>query len=215
MPALPRSAESTRSLAPRRRRGLSLVELIVVILILAVLAGLAIPQIGSGVPEKLEAAAEVIICDLELARSLAVSNSSRYYIAFDKTAGQYTLKHVGSNTELDVLPASPFHRASDDGKALTAHLANLPSLDGEVQLLGVQKDLDSPTEVSDIEFNSLGGTTRSEETIIWLAAGRGADRRFLSVVINPTTGLADTPQPPQESVPTGLIDTLVDLISGN
>ena len=199
---------------PGRRacRGLSLVELIVVILIVAILATLAIPYVGSSVHDKLDAAAVAVVCDLELTRSLAVANSSNYRITFSTTNNEYALKHVGTNASLDVLPKSPFHDSSDSGKTLTARLKDLPSLDGDVQLVSVQINLPSPTEVTDVEFNRLGGTTRSDETVIWLAAGRGGDRRYLSIVINPTTGLAEPKPPAQKAKPTGVVDPLFQVV---
>jgi prepilin-type N-terminal cleavage/methylation domain-containing protein len=195
------------------RRGLSIVELLIVVLVLAVLATAALTYSGSGTPELLEAAAECVIGDLELARSLAVSNSSNYRITFDTSQSQYSLRHAGSNAALDILPASPFHRASDGGKCLTAELADLPSLEGDVQLLAVQKDPASPVDVTDVEFDPLGSTTRTEETIIWLAAGHGSQRRYLSIRINPTTGLAQSgdPQPQQ---PAGVVDVLAQAVLG-
>jgi prepilin-type N-terminal cleavage/methylation domain-containing protein len=194
------------------RRGLSLVELIVVILILAILAAFAIPHAGSGVPERLDTAATALVCDLEMGRSLAVSNSSSYRFTFDTAQSTYALEHVGTNTALDVLPASPFHRVSSDGKTLTAELDDLPSLGGDVQLISVLVNQSPPAEVADLEFNRLGSTTRTEETVFWLAAGRGENRRYLSVVVNPTTGLAEPKPPAQKAKPTGVLDPLLDLI---
>jgi len=196
----------------RPRPGLSLVELIVVILIVAILATLAIPYVGSGVAERLDTAAEAVVCDLELARSLAVSNSSNYRITFDTAHSQYSLKHVGTNTTLDVLPASPFHHASDSGKTLTFELDDLPSLGGQVQLLSVLVNQNPPSEIGDVEFNRLGSTLRPDETVIWLASGMGEDRRYLSIVVNPTTGLAEPKPPAQKTKPTGVIDPLLDLV---
>jgi prepilin-type N-terminal cleavage/methylation domain-containing protein len=199
--------------APRWvRRGLSLVELIVVILIVAILAALAIPQAGSGVPERLDTAVTAVVCDLEMARSLAVSNSSSYRCTFDTAHSTYTLKHVGTNAALDVLPVSPFHQVSDDGQTLIAKLDDLPSLGGDVQLVSVLINQSPPAEVADLEFNRLGSTTRAQETVLWLAAGRGDDRRYLSIVVNPTTGLAEPKPPVQKAKPTGVIDPLANLI---
>lgn len=196
----------------RARRGLSLVELIVVVLILAILATFAIPSVGSNVPDKLDAAAEVVVCDMELARSLAVSNSSTYRVTFDLTNYTYALKHVGTNSALDVLPASPFHHASDGGKTLTAELDDLPALDGGVQLISALINQSPPVEVADVEFDRLGSTNRSEQTVLWLAAGMGDDRRYLSIVIDPTTGLAEPKPPAQKTKPEGVLDPLLDLI---
>jgi prepilin-type N-terminal cleavage/methylation domain-containing protein len=211
-----RNVDSSNPPGRRARRGFTLVELVVVVLIVAILAALTIPYFGSGVHDKLGAAAESAVCDLELARSLSVSNSSNYRITFSTANNEYSLKHAGTNASLDVLPASPFHHASDSGKTLTARLKDLPSLDGDVQLVSVQINLASPAEVTDVEFNRLGSTTRTDETVLWLAAGRGEDRRYLSIVINPTTGLAEPKPPAQKTKPTGVLDPLLDdLLSGS
>jgi hypothetical protein len=111
-----------------------------------------------------------------------------------------------------VLPASPFHHASDSGKTLTAELDDLPSLDGQVQLLSVLINQSPPAEVADVEFDRLGSTTRIDETVLWLAAGMGADRRYLSIVIHPTTGLAEPKPPAQKAKPEGVLDPLLDLV---
>ncbi|HUE73120.1 MAG TPA: prepilin-type N-terminal cleavage/methylation domain-containing protein [Pirellulaceae bacterium] len=194
------------------RCGLSLVELIVVILILAILAAFAVPHVGAGVDDRLATAATAVVGDLEMARSLAVSNASNYRFMFDTAQSTYTLKHVGTNTALDVLPASPFHHVSDSGRLLTAELDDLPSLGGDVQLVSVQINLSPPAEVADLEFGRLGSTTRVDETVLWLAAGRGSDRRYLSVVVNPTTGLAEPKPPAQKAKPDGVLDPLAEII---
>lgn len=196
----------------RPRAGLSFVELIVVVLIVAIMAALTIPFIGSGVNDKLDAATESVVCDMELGRTLAVSNSSNYRITFSTANNEYSLRHAGTNTSLDVLPASPFLHASDGGKTLTARLQDLPALDGDVQLISVLINQATPVEVTDVEFNRLGSTTRTDETVIWLAAGRGEDRRYLSVVINPTTGLAEPKPPAQKAKPNGVLDPLENIV---
>jgi hypothetical protein len=47
----------------------------------------------------------------------------------------------------------------------------------------------SPVHVSSVDFGPLGQTTRSEETVVWLAAGAGSTARYVGVHINPATGL--------------------------
>lgn len=214
MATRPPSADASCLGNPWRPRGFSLVELLVVVLILAILATFALPLVGTNVHERLDAASEVLVSDLELARSLAVSNASNYRVTFDTTTYTYSLKHVGGNTALDVLPASPFHHASNGGKVLTAEFDDFPQLDGDVQLIAVQINQSPPVDVTDVEFNHLGSTTRPDETVLWLASGRGEDRRYLSVVINPTTGMAEPKPPAQKAKPTGVLDPLLDLVDG-
>jgi hypothetical protein len=45
--------------------------------------------------------------------------------------------------------------------------------------------------ISDVEFTPLGGTTRAQQTVIWLTCGSSAERRFISIEVNPATGLAE------------------------
>ena len=42
-----------------------------------------------------------------------------------------------------------------------------------------------------IEFTPLGGTATAYETVVWLACGSGSSQRFLSVHVNPITGLVE------------------------
>jgi hypothetical protein len=41
-----------------------------------------------------------------------------------------------------------------------------------------------------VEFNALGALAPGEPVSIWLACGRGADRRYLAIGVDPVTGLA-------------------------
>ena len=59
-----------------------------------------------------------------------------------------------------------------------------------VELLGAQKTDVASAAVAAVEFTPLGGTERAETTHIWLACGKGEDRIYLSIEVNPVTGLA-------------------------
>jgi hypothetical protein len=91
------------------------------------------------------------------------------------------------------LPPSPFHRSVAGQTSQTVKLADLPQMGPPVRLVGAFTGGGSPAAVVDLEFGPLGESTRSEETVketvIWLAAGRGAARRYLSIRVNPITGL--------------------------
>ena len=44
--------------------------------------------------------------------------------------------------------------------------------------------------VTTVEFGPYGATTRSDTTVVWLTAGVGSGRRYISISVNPVTGLS-------------------------
>jgi type II secretory pathway pseudopilin PulG len=170
---------------------LTLVELLVTLAVIAILAAVIIPHMGTQIPEQLEAAAEIVAADLEYARSLAVANGSNYRITFDPATERYYLQHSGSNTLLAVLPPSPFRQNDDPPDRQTTRLADLPLAQPVVRLEAVVAGSGPLVSASDLEFTSLGNTTRVDTTVIWLGCGAADDERFISIQVNPATGLVE------------------------
>lgn len=172
------------------RRGVSLVEILLVVAILALAAGGAVTLFQPNLSNELENAAQIVLADVERARNLAVANNSQYKLTFNSDRNGYYLQHSGTNASLHALPSWPYRQADDPANRQTTLLKNLPGL-GDVEILGVlQVATSTRSAVTDLEFTSLGATTRTQATEIWLAAGNGSERRYLSVEIHPTTGLA-------------------------
>jgi prepilin-type N-terminal cleavage/methylation domain-containing protein len=186
-----RNASTIGPPASRAPRGLSLVELLITLAIVSILAAMLIPRMGQQVPDQLLAVSEIVAADMEYARSLAVINNSKYKITFTPAQNRYVLRHSGTNTLLHVLPASPFRQTSDTPDQQTTDLFDLPLARPPVQLHSVIAEGATLESVADVEFTSLGGTSRTAPTTIWLACGSSADRRFVSVEINPATGLVE------------------------
>jgi prepilin-type N-terminal cleavage/methylation domain-containing protein len=185
---------AARNHAPRGAgsptRGLTLVELLIVIAVLSIFAGAVLTQFEPTVTDELECAARIVASDLAYARSLAVTNGSSYRLTFDIAANCYVLTHSGANTALNSLPPSP-HRLTDDAAhEQTTDLARLPLVHGKVELFAVQTAADPPESVDHLEFGPLGATTRSDESEIWISGGEGDARRYIPVRVEPVTGIA-------------------------
>ncbi len=169
--------------------GYTLIEMLIVVTIMSILAAMAIPSMNPSLYEQLEGVAQVLAGDIAYARNLAVVNDSTYCFTFDTVNNQYILKYSGTNPALTNLPKSPFGLPSDPPTQQTVQLANLPHIGASVQLVAVYSMVSPVQTVSNLEFGPLGQTTRAGNTVIWLAAGSGTATRYLSVRVNPITGL--------------------------
>jgi prepilin-type N-terminal cleavage/methylation domain-containing protein len=190
----------------RQSAGFSLIELLMVIVVLGILAGLVLPRSNPSLYDQLRAAAQILRTDLAYRRSLAVTNSSSYRIRFDTTGNRYVLAHSGNKAALDVLPDSPFRDPDDPATEHVVELDRLPHVGCGVRIVTAATSGVVTERVSDVEFGPLGATTRSSPTVVWLAAGHGGDTRYLSLTINPVTGLTEveyraTEGPPPAALP--------------
>ena len=181
--------------ANRQRAGFSLVELLIVVSLMAVLAGAIIPHMQPDVVSQLTNLAHILVVDLGYAQNLAITNDSCYQITFDTSSGRYTLKHSGSNPTFNVLPPAPLGRGDDPVDQQITRLSDLPRMGTGVHILTVLEQAGisgTPTAVADVEFTPLGATSRTAPTTIWLTAGAATGQRYLPIEINPVTGLATT-----------------------
>jgi prepilin-type N-terminal cleavage/methylation domain-containing protein len=192
MPFHRRDASTTSATSRRAaRRGLTLIELLLTIAVLGILAAAVIPQLTSDLPQRLDAAAQVVAADLDYARALAVANNSTYQTTFQPPQNSYHLRHSGPNPLLHTLPRSPFRQNDDPPDQQTTDLSDLPLPDPGVRLVGVFVMQGAGQAATSVEFTALGDTTSKYETVVWLACGQGASQRFISVHVNPITGLTE------------------------
>ncbi len=170
--------------------GFSLIELLIVISLMAIMAGLILPSGNPSIHDQLRSTARIVATDLAYGRSLAVTNNSNYKFTFDTNNNRYTLEHSGTNPNLDTLPDSPFRNADDPPEQHIVDLNDLPRVGAPVQLEAVASTTNFLEPATDLEFGPLGETTRSGDTRIWLSAGNGNAKRYIRLLVNPITGLA-------------------------
>jgi hypothetical protein len=161
-----------------------------VVSILLLVAAAAIPMFQGGLVDQLENAAQIVLADSQRARQLAIANNSKYKLVFSD-ARSYYLQHSGTNAALNTLPSWPYAQSSDPATRQTTILDKLPGLT-DVDIVGAVQVVDATRQsINELEFTALGATSRAHPTEVWIAAGQGAARRYLSIVVNPVTGLAE------------------------
>ncbi len=169
--------------------GFTLTELLIVVTVMGILAAVAVPLMAPDAAEHLQAGADALALDLAYARSLAVTNNSRYRVSFNKATNRYTLKHSGSNPSLNHLPTGTLGSPSDPADERIVDLNQLPTLGTRTRLFAFLQGSSLNNQI-DVEFGPLGATASARQTAIWLAAGAGANERFIPITVNPITGLA-------------------------
>lgn len=166
--------------------------MLVVVTIVAVIAGVVLTQYDSVSHDQMLGTAQVIAADITQARNLAVTNNSSYKITFDPTGNRYTLAHTGANSALDVLPISAFHAAGGSRTEHTTNLSLLPTGSAGIAIAVVETNesmmYGTPKQVFDIEFGPLGETTRPLRTTVWLSSGPRKGQRFIGIEVDPITG---------------------------
>ncbi len=168
----------------------TLTEMLIVVALVSVLAAAAITATQSSVSDELQSAARLLTSDMAYARSMAVANNSTYRLTFNLAQNRYTLTHSGTNSSLNTLPATPFRSPDNTATQQVVDFDDLPQLAGQAPVVAAMGSLGaSPAPTTTVDFGPLGETTRSVETAVWFAAGSGANRRYLALRVDPTTGL--------------------------
>ncbi|MBN2023932.1 MAG: prepilin-type N-terminal cleavage/methylation domain-containing protein [Pirellulales bacterium] len=175
----------------RRAAGITLIELLIVITVVAILAVAMIPAMDPQYQDQVDSAARIVASDLDYARSLAVTNASTYCVTFDAANNRYILEHGNVlKPSLDALPKSPFGHPDDPATQRIVRLDELPRLGVPARIDQVVRVGGTLEPATSVEFQPSGGTTDNRPTVVVLTTGQGADKRRCLVVVNPVTGLA-------------------------
>jgi len=75
----------------RNSKGMTLVELIIIVVIIGIMSALAIPLLGLTPRSRLKAAARNVISDLQVARINAIRDGVRWRVSFDTGKREYSI----------------------------------------------------------------------------------------------------------------------------
>ena len=120
------------------RGGFTLVELVIVMVIIGVVGAIALPRFSQATArQQLDAAAERLVSDLELAKTRARASSQTVTVAFNRSAESYTISGGGGDAFTVELDESPYNAligtASFGGSTtLTFNGYGIPSSSGTV-----------------------------------------------------------------------------------
>ncbi len=172
------------------RRGFTLVELMIVVVIMGILAAVVIPSFRSSHAQSLESMARILAADLRLARSQAVHFDTDYSVQFSLAGNSYEIVHTGAGSPPALKnPLAPAGQETGPYIVDFDQLGSLGIAGGEVRLAGAALKT-TQANVSDVTFGPLGGTgpARSDDTILWVTTGSGNDTRCVRITITWVTG---------------------------
>lgn len=161
------------------RKGFTLVELIVVIVILAIAAAVAIPMLTNAGSIQLTSAASLIAADLEYAKSMAITTGLVYSVVFNNETERYQLEDQNGS----VIP-HPVKKGFD----YVVDFRNNSRLD-KVNI--VSADFDGTSE---IRFDYIGSPQNGNGTA--LTSGTitlQANSDTVTVIVEPVTGYISVP----------------------
>ncbi len=172
----------------RRCRGFTLVEMMLVVTILGIVAAVVIPTLDSTSGQaSLESVARLVAADLRLARQASVQYNTSYTVTFDLTANTYQITQTGSGHPPPLVdPLSP-----DSNLSMVDLTVVGPHQPGQIRvILGGAVLQVSQAPVVNVTFGPRGGTgpSRTQDTVIWLTQGSGANRRAIVLSIQWLTG---------------------------
>ena len=176
-------------MSTNRRRGFTLVEMLIVVTVLGILASVILPSMNSTSSLiGLEAAARTMAADLRIARQSAVQYNSSYNVRIDLTANSYQITFAGTGSVPTL--TNLLNSSSSTGNSIDFDQWSASRLKQQRVALAGAALKTSKTSVTDVTFGPAGGTgpSRTEDTVLWLSQGSGNERLSVLVTVSWLTG---------------------------
>jgi len=169
-------------------RGFSLLELMMVLAIMSIVAGIMMVSTEGAPVQTLQEASSVLAGDLILARDAALTYGTEYTVQFNLSSNSYSVSHTGSANP----PAleRPLGNGSTGDFTVSLGGGHPGGNMGSKASLYRVRTVVTGTDVTAIVFNSRGNTgpVRSEDTAVWLTQGSGENTRYQKLTVNWVTG---------------------------
>jgi prepilin-type N-terminal cleavage/methylation domain-containing protein len=164
------------------RKGFTLVEVLIVVVIISIAALMAVPMFSSAGSMQIRSAANIIAADLEYAKSMAITTGQNYAVIFDATAESYQVAIVNPDATTTVIP-HPVKQGFD----YVEDFKNDSRL-SRVNISSVQFD---PGSGNTITFDYLGSPYSGTDISNPLNSGSiaiSADGATATISVEPVTG---------------------------
>jgi prepilin-type N-terminal cleavage/methylation domain-containing protein len=164
--------------APARRKGFTLLEASIAVVVLSVLLGIALTALQPNNNERLRACADLLAADLRLAQSLAMRDATDMTLSLTDTG--WRIEHTGGGAA-PVLPV-PLIGGTETGYQIDVTSIVGTSLRSRCRLM--------PTKeiVSSVTFTATGRTRAVESSEFWLTIGTGDYQASMSLTVAPYSG---------------------------